>query len=122
MKKQRTTTNKKDFDLFVKECKRWIKILELNRYDIIYEHKSSRGEKWCQAANQIYTDSHAVIYFDTEWTVEPITPENIKIAAKHEVIHLLLGGMKNCIYSRFINEDQVTLSEEEVVRILCKTL
>lgn len=123
MKQRRTKTTDKDFKLFITECKKWISYLELNRWDIIYFHKSSKGQnQWCQAGNQIYKDSHAEIFFDTEWDMEDITVENIKNAAKHEVLHILLGEIANQAYKRFASEDALSLAEEEVIRILCKKL
>jgi hypothetical protein len=123
MIKRRTKTNLKDFELFISECKKWIKFLELNRWDVIYYHKSSKGDPgWSQAGTQVFTDSHAEILFDTEWDIEDITVENIKNAAKHEVMHLLLGNIRNNVHQRFLTEREVCLAEEEVVRILVKKL
>jgi len=121
VKKPRTKTTSKEFDLFIAECKKWIKKLELNRWDVIYTWKRS-DENWGQAGCQVYYDSHAEILFDTVWEDEPITNENIKLAAKHEVMHLLLGNIRNNVYKRFLNEKEVLLAEEQVVRTLVKII
>jgi hypothetical protein len=114
-------TKLKDFNLFVDECKKWIKILELSRWDVVYNWCKS-NEEWQQAGCQVYHDSHAEIFFDKKWETDPINTKNIKDAAKHEVIHLLLGNIRNNVYKRFLNENEVRLAEEEVVRILVKII
>lgn len=120
--KQPSKTTKEDFDLFVKECKNWVEFLELNRWDIQYIWKSGKNDNWCNAGCRVYRDATAEIFFDTEWQREDKTVDNIKISAKHEVLHVLLGRMKDSMFKRFVSEDEMLAAEEEVVRLLCKKL
>ena len=108
----------KNFDLFKKECNKWIKKLELSNYDIEFKYKKDSDFDGPYISTQ--ADYNATIYYQDY--LEDNSPANIKAGAKHEIIHLLLGRLSNAAYTRFTTKESVAYAEEEVVRKLAKLL
>ena len=107
-----------NFGVFKKECLKWQKKLELNNYDIEIKQGSSNTfmHAWCKTE----ADYNADVYFDRTWK-SPSLPE-IKAAAKHEMVHILLGRLSVNAKSRFISPGEIQEAEEEVVRKLTKLI
>ena len=111
------TTNK-HFELFKKECEYWKRKLELP-YKIHYEHKGTD-----EAIHScVYIDIKgcvARIELNTDWSMVGVTKidDSIKEAAKHEMIHLLLGRLSEYALSRDYTGDNCLEAEEELVRKL----
>ena len=113
-------TSKEDFKLFQEECQKWIDGFELNNYDVIYHHKDS--DKFDGAYNTGHSDYRADLYLSKD--IEYLDGTNIsktqeiKDAAKHEIVHLLLKRLIINAMERFVNKSEITEAEEEVVRKL----
>lgn len=110
--------SKRQFELFKKECKKWIDIFELNNWDINFkQNKTKNAIAYC------YTDINsyqATIHLCKDWSSEKMefTDKNIKKTALHEVLHLLLARLSDYGGSRFLTNDDFIEAEEELVNKL----
>jgi len=111
-------TTKKQFDLFKRECQHFINKWELNNYRVYFGHEKLDDNTGadCYAQADSYT---AKIRFNKKGEQ---SNEQIKLFAKHEVIHLLLGRLSWQAYERFISKAEISEAEEEVVRKLEKII
>ena len=115
-------TTQKHFQIFQQECQKWINAWELNNWDIFYKVDTDKG-----TVAGIVTDIDgyvATIFFTGDWNnnVRPCNEEEIRLSAKHEVVHLLLGRLSDQARERFINKAEITEAEEELVRKLTKII
>jgi len=112
-------TTKKDFELFMKECKIWEERLKLDGWSILYLHK---GLDNVLADTNITADTRTVcVRLNTEW-IDPINIKSIKETAKHEMIHVLLGRMSGNASYRYTSKMELYESEEELVYKLEKII
>ena len=112
-------TTKKHFELFKKECKYWIDKLELSNYDVRY--KWEELDHFDEAQSKIKYNYTVVLYLDTDWE-EEVNNKEVKEAAKHEIVHLLLGRLTLNAEARFIGRSEIDEAMEEVVRKLTRII
>lgn len=113
-------TTKKEFELFKKEHQKWCKAFGMFPWKFNYRlgtHRNFRGA-WNQIEfeNQINT-----VWLDKEFEKEDFEKsrnEAIKIAAKHEAIHLLLAPIYIPATNRFVDEETLSRANEDLVRRL----
>ena len=117
-----TKTTKKDFELFKKECKKFIDLFELNNWSIVFEHSNKKG-MLASCVTDI-SSYRTVISFCKKWddSIEKMTKSSIVKLALHEVLHLLLARMSDYGNSRFLNRDELIEAEEELVNKLINIL
>ena len=118
-------TTQKNFYLFKQECQKWIDRFELNNYRVVYEWKDLKKSDASMNSQQSSMNSTIAlsknIGFDgADYNMSQ--NEFIKSLAKHEIIHLLLGRYVWCAESRFIITNEISESEEELVRKLEKII
>ena len=114
-------TTKKDFELFKKECEKWIKKLGLDNKRVTIYWSDLEPE----TAACIYRDllqASVEIHLCKDYESHTLTDEKIKGHAKHEVIHLLLADLSVYAGSRYVTQQELQKSEEELVRKLEKLL
>lgn len=114
-------TTKKDFELFVTECKIWIKKLELSNWAVYYWHKSSTNNSLAYCTRNL-SGMRADVHLNTEWSEQPVTKEEIKNCAKHEILHIFLGRMAENAEARFCSLADIDETEEELVNKLIKMI
>lgn len=107
-------TSQKQFDLFVKECRKWIKRFELSGWQIDFYIKDIANSQ--AQVNKDYIACTASVYFHTEITKSPNETWNelIKATAKHEIIHILIGNLVSLAGSRYVTPDEINKAEEEL--------
>jgi hypothetical protein len=120
-------TTKKDFELFKKECQKWIDRFELNKYDVAYDwHKMNEANAMMnnQESGMVATISlsNKIDYDKFDFPQYKNVNEFIKEKAKHEVIHLLIGRYREYANSRFVSKNEISEAEEELVRKLEKII
>lgn len=111
-------TTKKHFLIFKKEVLKFIDRFELNNWEICFGLTTKTD---ILSSLAIRLSGYIATFFLCEnWDnrVMPLTEENVRKTAKHEVIHLLLARLAVNGAERFITPDQLTEAEEEVVRKL----
>ncbi len=120
------TYTKKDFEIFKKECRRWIEKLGLGGWQVTFAFQQIREG-----------DSYATIDTDFDGMVANITltkvaklsaiddkgfRDDIRRHAKHEVMHLLLSKLSALAGRRYCAYTDINSAEEEIVNLLIKKL
>jgi hypothetical protein len=57
----------------------------------------------------------ATICLSTDWDVTPITPQGLREAARHEVLHVLLGELEDLSMSRVNPRERWIAAEHGVI-------
>lgn len=115
-------TTKQNFELFKQECEKWINKLGLIGYEIRYFHNNKYSGGGCKV---YLPENFCELSLDTEFTDlkdNTTINEQIKIIAKHEVIHLLVGRMAINGQARWCSKTEHDEAEEELVRKLEKLI
>lgn len=99
----------KEFDVFKSEFKKWQTRFGLNGYQLFFRHESL-GD--CLADIDVDTKRMvATVRLDTRKT--PIA--DVKVSAKHEALHLLIGRLQECAWKRYTTQDEILEADEELV-------
>jgi hypothetical protein len=111
---------KKQFALFKKEHQKWCDAFGLFPWKMSYHIGTS--SKFRGAWNMIEFENQLChVYLDRNFEKEDHEKninEALKIAAKHEAIHILLAPLYIPCMERFIDEDTVNRANEDLVRRL----
>ena len=116
MKKENKTT-KKDFELFKKECRKWIKIFSLLRWRVEYEH-SDRYPDFRACCSSDLNNGLALISLTIDWKEDLVTKDRVKICAFHEVQELFLTRLASIAGTRFVTKAEVDEATHEIIRTL----
>ena len=105
------------FEIFKKECQKWIEIFGLKNWQINYVHKKLEKARARTSFNCV--GGIATIFLNTNWDEDAtyyFDVNDIRKSAFHEVCELLLGRLNNMVEQRYAlhGED----AEEEVHRII----
>ena len=111
---------KKQFKYFQDCCEFYIDMLGLKDWEMYYELKSTEGALAACAANT--GDRIACITLSTPWEDQEPTDEELKEAACHEILELLMWELYMLARTRFINDDQLEGARHAIVRRLEKVL
>ena len=114
MRKTKLTT--KHFELFKKECLKWQNKFELNNWELFFQWQKKKGIRASVSYN--IAGYIATFYLTKVWPFSEVTDNDIKIIAKHEMIHLLLGRLDSTGSTRYISMDESEEALEETVRKL----
>ena len=111
-------TSKKDFDIFKKECERWIEFFGLKDYSVRILHENTEGG----GEANIWTDEFqkcATIKQSIDLKHECLrTKEEIKRAAFHEVCHLLLSDLYFKATCRYLSDSELDGTEHAIIQRL----
>ena len=109
-------TTKKDFDLFKKECRKWIDIIGLKDWHIWYEHTPT--ERHCIAQYDLDDAGRScVIYFTTGLDGEKLDRHDICSAAFHEIIEIYMRDLRRMAMTSY-SYDLVDSETHKIVRML----
>ena len=116
------TTNK-HFELFKKECNYWLDKLKLDDFEANYYHENISYNKADASVSADYKYRRADFTFSIDdFDKDTFNDEYIKNTAKHEVLHLLVGEMKDLAQDRYIIKDEIIKADERLIRKLEKLL
>jgi len=109
------------FELFRKECKKWIDKFELNDYyfNFLFEEDLDNAA-WCDVndiENRILNIGLSTTISDKQNSFDWM-----KKLAKHEIIHAILAKYRWLAYKRCIRREELDEVDEEIVRKLEKLL
>lgn len=108
-------TTKKDFELFKRECQKWINIVGLKDWHIWYEHGKTAEDSIAE-----YSVGHSgracVIYF-TLGVYEKLSNHDIKCAAFHEIIEIYMVEIRKMALTTY-SYDVVDEATHRIVRML----
>lgn len=94
MAKLKTKTTKKDFEFFCTCCAEYIDKLKLGDWHVVYKHADLREHSFAASCEWHIEHRYATLTLATYWGPDnPITDNEIRRSALHEVLHLLLADM-----------------------------
>ena len=108
-------TTKKDFEIFKKECQKWIEILGLKDWHFWFEHAET-GENCIAQYEDEPIGRSCVTYFTTGLS-EKLSIHDIKSAAFHEMIELYLNDLRKMAMEKF-SYNEVDKATHRIVRML----
>lgn len=114
------TTTAHHFEIFKKECDKWIKAFGLIGWDIRYIHADLEGDSNAAAyfdPNQDITSRCATLGLAVNDFKRKLTPEYIKLCAFHEVCELLLHRIQYLAKSRYCQEEDIDEERHNLIRI-----
>lgn len=111
----------KQFAFFKKCCKQYIELFSLGNWEITYKLEKLEGNRcecWWKLSGYV-----ATIYLNDRWQQGwPLTNKILRNCALHEVAHLLLARLSSNARARYVQEEDLRESEEEVVRRVVRAL
>ena len=112
----------KDFQLFKKECNKWISKFELHDWDIVYEF--TRNSSDAGGCHTKYEDCQATIKFDSDFIDGHLISKSthIKETAKHEMIELMLAPINILGKSRVFDETEFNHQRHRIIMKLMRIL
>lgn len=109
-------TTARHFEVFQKEAWKWIRRFGLLNWDWCFEHAALPG-LYAQAQWNI-TARNCTLTLAKDWEDMPVTNEQVRRSAFHEVCEVLLGPMTTLAGARFIGEYDLQEASHQVIRIL----
>jgi len=109
-------TTARHFEVFRKEAWKWIRRFGLLNWDWRFVHADLPG-LYAQAEWNI-TARSCTLTLGKDWEAIPVTNEQVKKSAFHEVCEVLLGPMTTLAGARFIGEYDLEEASHQVIRIL----
>ena len=118
-------TNKKHFNLFKSECRKWQDKFDLNKYGLCFEWKELGDADASMIARE--DSMTATMALNKNIGYEGLNydisfNEHIKKKALHECLHLLLWRLSEYGERRYVEQNQLLEAEEAIVRKLEKLL
>lgn len=109
-------TTKQHFELFKKECQKWIEFFGLKDWDVWCVHENVEGNLGSIVYDLL--DKQATINLATDWGMTKPTTLEIRKTAFHEVCELLLARLGIYGKARFIKEVDFTEATHDIIRRL----
>jgi hypothetical protein len=115
-------TTKAQFKTFVKWCEHYRQKFGLVNWQIDYEHVPLNGTHAYFNVNLL--GYQATVSFTEHWTDEvvPLTEEQLRSDAKHEMMHIVTARLHATARERYINEHEIESAEHELVQTLCRLI
>jgi hypothetical protein len=106
--------NDKHFELFKRECKKFINLFELNNWDVSFKFTEDKINNAFLVTDRV--NYQATIKLSKEIDDPDISiEESVKQLAKHETAHLLIARLSDLGTSKYITRLEYTSAEEELV-------
>ena len=115
-------TTKKDFDLFKALCEEWSEELKIDDFEINYWHEDPANPRADCMVEVDYKYRRADIYFSINNFKTKPSAEYIVELAKHEILHLLVGEIKDLAQDRYVIQDEIIKADERLIRKLEKII
>ena len=110
-------TTKRQFELFKKECQKWIKFFGLSEWDVYHSYEHMDNAATCASKNM---DSLAVFALTTDLGKDILpefgTDRNIRKMAFHEVCELMFARYDLLATRRFdVTEEMLTQERHQII-------
>ena len=103
------------FELFKKECRKWIELFGLDEWKIYFLHLSPPDSKRLAGCNYEGLTFVATFVLNKNWRHDKPNNNWVKMVAHHEVVHLLIAQLNCLATSRYVTEDEVENAVERLV-------
>jgi len=110
-------TTKKQFDVFIKECDRYIDIFGLSEYFVLYQHVKIEKDEWQAGCTVDFEGLNAIISLSNDVV---LTDYEIMAAAKHEILELLLAKLDKIMKARTVTEAEIVEERHKVINRLLR--
>lgn len=111
-------TTPKHFEIFKRECQKWIKVFGLSRWEFSFFHcETDRHLAW----STINWEAHYVAFHLNKtwrWKDQPPTSREVKKSAFHEVCEVLLFPIRYLGECRYLSESEMDPAVHEVIHVL----
>lgn len=115
-------TTKAQFELFQKECQKWLDFFGVKGWHVVYRHQKiegCRGECSYKLTGRVATISLST-HFE-EW--KPVSNDDIRKTAFHEVCELMLSRINLMALNRIANHEDAANEEiHNIIRTLENTV
>ena len=108
---------KKQFEAFCKECNRYIDIFGITEYFVNYQHDKIDNDEWQAGCTVDIEGMNAIIILSNNISM---TNYEVRAAAKHEVLELLLGKLNLIMKSRTITAREIDTERHTVINRLLR--
>jgi hypothetical protein len=110
-------TTDKQFLIFKRECKKWVKIWGLKSWDIDYRLGDTDGAAACTQAN--INQHYAVITLSNAYDANAdFRKKTIRNYAFHEVLHVLFAHINGMISKERYRESEIDKELHAIFRLL----
>jgi len=103
------------FELFKKECRKWIDFFELSDWNIYFDHPNNPEGGFLARSTFSSITLVATLFLNRNWQHDKPNNQWVKKCARHEVIHILIGKLSVLAESRYVSEDEITPATEGLV-------
>jgi len=117
-------TTKAHFDIFKKECSKWIKYFGLLDWEInLYHKKLDEEDKDSMAITSCYNKGkRSDITLNIEWDEDKPSEIEIKKCAFHEICEVLYYPIAFMAEARFLADGEIETETHRLIRILENTV
>ena len=108
-------TTAKHFEIYKKECEKWIDVFGLKGWEPYFEH-DIKDEN---ALAQMFADIEGrtcTFFLAPDWGGNPVTNEELDKTAFHEVLELLLARLNFLANSRSVNQSEIVEEIHHIIR------
>ncbi len=112
---QKTTA--KHFEIFKKECEKWIADFGLTEWNVTFKHEQLKDNVFANC-NACYESKLATLSLTIQLDADILISARLRRDALHEVLHLLLWDLTCLGASRFIGKDELLNKEHEAINKL----
>jgi len=111
-------TTKKDFKIFRRECKKWIKRFGLTGWEFNFIHQDKKGAKaYCLPPIRI-EDRNFTLGLSVNYDHVNFTVKDIKKSAFHETCEALLHRFHYLADARYCTGEDLREEKHNIIRIL----
>lgn len=108
--------DKQDFEVFKEEFTKWQRRFGLNNYVVYFKHEPLDNAYARLAAE--HPTMTATVYLNSRLTADQRKYLDVRRAAKHEAVHLILARLRNLAEERYVLDAEVYEATEEAVNRL----
>ena len=115
-------TSKEHFEIFKKECQKWIEIFGLKNWGVCFYHKKDSNKGLLSWTQYEYAGRSVDIYLNTEWQDKHKNSDldyEMKRSAFHEIAEILLYPIRYIGECRYV---QGSFEIDTVVHDVIRTL
>lgn len=113
-------TTPEHFEIFKKECEKWIEIFGLKNWCVRYYHKKDSDSAPFSWTNYTYSGRAVDIFLNKVWADKhnSLVEYELKQSAFHEVCEILLYPVRYLAECRFLTDSEIDPEIHNIIRTL----